>query len=108
MKKIGGNIRAIIQIKETKRNDLGETVTEFKYFKTITGYLDYISGESTFAVYNAKLQDTTHIFICDYEELPEENNICLEIDGKIYEVKLIDVPMGINHHMEIYLHYVGE
>lgn len=108
MKRIGGNIKAIVQIKETQRNSLGETVSTFKDLKTINGYLDYMSGESGFAVYNTKLEDTTHIFICDYEELPEENNICLEIDGKIYEVKLIDVPMGINHHMEIYLHYVGE
>ena len=108
MKKIGGNIRAIIQIKETKRNDLGETVTEFKYFKTITGYLDYISGESTFAVYNTKLQDTTHIFICDYEDLPEENEIRFLINDKPYEIKLIDIPMRIKHHMEIYLRYVGK
>ena len=108
MKKIGENIRAIIQIKENKRNDLGETITEFKDFKTITGYLDYMSGENTFAGYNAKLEDTTHIFFFFYEDLPNENSIRLQIDGRAYEVKLIDVPMGIKHHMEIYLRYVGE
>lgn len=108
MKKIGGNIHAIVQVKKTKRNYLGETVTEYIDFKTITGYLDYMSGESNFAVYNAKLDDTTHIFICDYEELPDENNIRLQIDDRVYEVKLIDVPMGIKYHMEIYLRYVGK
>ena len=103
MKKIDGNIQATVQIKETKRNELGETVTKYMDFKTITGYLDYMSGENTFAGYNAKLEDTTHIFICDYEELPAENRIRLQIDGRVYEVKLIDVPMEIKYHMEIYL-----
>ena len=44
MKKIGGNIPAIVQVKETKRNDLGETIATFKDLKAIKGYLDYISG----------------------------------------------------------------
>ena len=108
MKRIGGNIHAIVQIKETKRNDLGEIVSTFKYLKTIKGFLDYMSGESSLGVYNVKLEDTTHIFICDYEDLPEENEIRLLIKEKPYEVKLIDVPIGIKHHMEIYLRYVGE
>ncbi len=108
MKRIGGNIQAIVQMKGTTRNDLGETVNEFKDLKTILGYLDYMSGESTFARYNAKLEDTTHIFLCDYTELPEENEMRLLIKNKPYEVKLIDVPMGIKYHMEIYLRYVGK
>lgn len=107
MKKIGGNISATVQMKQTQRNSLGETVTKFKDFKTLTGYLDYISGESSTSAFNAKIEDSTHIFFCDYTELPEENNVCFVIKNKIYEVKLIDVPMGINHHMEIYLKYVG-
>ena len=107
MKKIGGNINAIVQIKETKRNALGETITEFKDFRTIIGYLDYMSGENTFSGYNVKLEDTTHIFICDYEEMPKESEIRLLISNNPYEVKLIDVPMGIKYHMEIYLRYVG-
>lgn len=108
MKKIGGNIQAIVQVKQTQRNSLGETVTEFKDFKTIQGYLDYISGESGLGVYNAKLEDTTHIFVCDYEELPGENEIQFIISGKTYEVKLIDNPMGKGYHLEIYLRYVGK
>ena len=108
MKKIGGNVQAIVQIKKTKRNDLGETITEFTDLKIIQGFLDYMSGESSFAVYNSKLENTTHIFICDYEDLPEENEIRFLINDKPYEVKLIDVPMEIKHHMEIYLRYVGE
>ncbi len=108
MKRIGGNIKALIQAKETKRNDLGETIATFKDLKTIKGYLDYMTGENNTGSFNAKIEDSTHIFICDYEELPNENEIRLLINNKPYEVKLIDVPMGIKYHMEIYLRYVGE
>lgn len=107
MKKIGGNTQAIVQIKETTRNYLGETVTEFKDLKTVKGYLDYMTGESGTGTFNAKIEDSTHIFFCDYEKFPSENEARLLIDNKPYEVKLIDVPMGIKHHMEIYLRYVG-
>lgn len=108
MKKVGGNARAVVQVKETTKNYLGETITTFKDLKTIKGYLDYITGENGTGSFNAKIEDSTHIFMCDYEDLPNENEIRLSINGKPYEVKLIDVPMGIKYHMEIYLRYVGK
>jgi head-tail adaptor len=107
MKKIGGNITATVQQKTSSKNAIGEPITLWKDLKTIKGFLDYSTGESSTAIYNAKLEDTTHIFFCDYVELPEENQIRMVINSKVYEVKLIDNPMGWGEHLEIYLRYVG-
>lgn len=107
MKKIGGNITATVQQKTLSKNAIGESITTWTNLKTITGFLDYSTGETSTAIYNAKLADTTNIFFCDYVELPAENQIRFLINSKPYEVKLIDNPMGLNEHIEIYLRYVG-
>lgn len=107
MKKVGGNVTATVQKQTSSKNALGEPISTYADYKTIQGFLDYSTGESSTAVYNAKLADTTNIFFCDYVELPAENQIRFLINSKPYEVKLIDNPMGLNEHLEIYLRYVG-
>lgn len=109
MQKIGGNINAIIQKKQSSTNSIGEVVNTFTDFKTIKGYLDYLTGESSTDLYYAKIEETTHIFMCDYVDLPtlDADNYRLLIDGKPYEVRLIDNPMGLKYHLEFYLKFVG-
>ena len=34
--------------------------------KTLTGWLDLTGGDSKYTVYNAKVQDSTHVFVADY------------------------------------------
>lgn len=107
MKKIGGNITATIQKKTSSKNVIGETIVAYVDYKTLKGFLDYRTGDSTQSVYGVKLEDTTHIFCCEYVSLPEELQLRMLINNKPYEIKLIDNPMGLNKHLEIYLRYVG-
>lgn len=104
---VGGNVTATIQKKTSSKSVIGETIVAYTELKTVTGFLDYSTGQSDTAIYNAELKDTTHMFICDYVALPEENQLRLLIGNKSYEIKLIDNPMGLNEHLEIYLRYVG-
>ena len=50
------------------------------------------------------------IFFCDYEKnivsLPSEQ-VRILIDDRIYDVMLIDDPMNLHRHIEIYLKYIG-
>lgn len=107
MKQVLGNINAIIEKKTSAKNELGEVINTFTTLMTVSGFLDYNGGESSENIYNAKVADSTHIFICDYVELPKENQLRMIINGEIYEIKLIDNPMGKNYHLEIFLKYVG-
>lgn len=107
--RIGGNKTLVIERKTTAKNVIGEDVSFYEIMQSILGFLDYNSGESKWNTYNAKLQESTHIFICDYVSIPyEENEIRANVDGKIYEVMLIDNPMELNKQIEIYLKYVGD
>lgn len=110
MKKIGGNKEAAVQIKTTEKNLIGESTESWESSGTVLGFLDYSSGENTVNQYDAKVQDTTHFFFCDYSRWDSEwtsENSRMVIDGNIYNILLIDDPMGMQEHLEIYLKYVG-
>lgn len=106
---IGGNAKAIIQIKDSEEsNAIGEYQTIWIDKKVITGFLDLSSGDSKYLPNNAKVQESTHIFICDYVFLSvTSENSRMIIDNQVYDIMLIDDPMKLHQHLEIYLKYVG-
>lgn len=108
---IGGNVTATIEAyRDVILNSIGERKPIWLEVNTVKGWLDLSSGESRYNTYSAKIQESTHIFICDYVPLHEW--VCTEkarmrINGKLYDIMLIDNPMGMNQHYEIYLKYTG-
>ena len=112
MKGIGGNIKALIQVFTTAKNEIGEHVQTWTDAQSIKGWLDLSSGEARFTTYHAKIQESTHIFIADY--VPLDSRITAEssrmvINGKRYEILLIDNPMemGSGSQLEFYLKFTG-
>jgi head-tail adaptor len=112
MKGIGGNIRATVQVYTSNTNDIGEPVQNWTNAQTIKGWLDLSSGEARFATYNAKIQESTHVFIADFVSL--DSRITAEtsrmvINGKVYDILLIDNPMelGTGSQLEFYLKFTG-
>ena len=116
---IGGNIKAVLQVSTTTKNEIGEKVPVWHDVVELFGWLDLQSGDSKYTTYNAKVQESTHLFICDYLPIPAT----LEIEGKTvrvsaenarmvtlsqrYDVMLIDNPMELNKQLEIYLKHTG-
>ena len=107
---MGGNIKGVIQVKTTAANAIGEQVEAWADVQTLKGWLDLSGGEARYNSYQAKIQDSSHIFICDYTELDgriTDENSRMIISGKRYDVRMIDNPMELNAHLEIYLKYTG-
>ena len=168
---IGGNVSALIQVKDDgTKNSIGERIHQWVDVFSLKGFLDYQGGQNSFQTYDAKVQETTHIFICDFnnlksllkgwvwnpfslvngviptvtqeesddeeseddpveetqeetvEETSEEEtedeetqetvdltseNARMLVNGNVYQILLIDDPMGLHKHLEIYLKYVG-
>lgn len=110
MTKIRGNITVLLQTKTgTEKNEIGEAVSKWKTVYTLIGFLDLSSGDSRYSSYNAKIQESTHIFICDYQEMAAvtAENSRLIINGKLYDVLLIDDPMNLHYQLEFYLKFTG-
>ena len=111
MKQVGGNVTAQVQLKTTgTKNEIGERVAQWETIHTVKGWLDLSAGDSKYTNYSTKLQESTHIFICGYIALDprvKAENSRLLIGGKRYDIMLIDNPMGMNKHLEIYLNFTG-
>ena len=115
---IGGNIQALLQWKkEDTKNSIGERVVTWENGITITGWLDLSTGDSKHTTFSAKVQESTHIFLCDFIDLQisgeqgvvdlSSDNVRMIVDGNVYEILLIDNPMGMNNHLEFYLRFIG-
>lgn len=110
MNKIGGNITGVLQTKTTSKNAIGESVATWETRHMLTGFLDLANGDSRRTVYNAKIQESTHYFICDFVQIQSgvtPENSRMVINGKNYDVMLIDNPMELDEHLEIYLKFTG-
>lgn len=112
MKSIGGNITAQLQLNTgTAKNEIGEVVPQWATVNTLSGWLDLSSGDSKRTSYNAKIQESTHIFLCDFTELDariKAENSRLIIKDRIYDVMVIDNVMEMDQQFEIYLKYTGD
>lgn len=108
---IGGNVIAEIQMLSGDfKNAIGEVTQEFSTVHKLRGFLDYTSGEAGRANYNAKLQESSHVFICDYTRLHDDinaENSRVIIGSQTFDIVLIDDPMELHRHLEIYLKYTG-
>lgn len=110
LKKVYGNLTATLEVKKITKNEIGEGVESWEVFDTLKGWLDFQNGSADFVNYNAKIQESTHVFICDYDKNInlEESECRLTINDKYYFVLLIDNPMELNYHYEFYLKYTGD
>ena len=106
---IGGNVDAIIQVETSSKNAFGEKETTYKDLTTVKGFLDYTGGDGSYNNnFKGELEETTHIFICDYDSItanvkPTQSKMV--IDDKSYDILYVDNPMNLNEHLEIMLKY---
>lgn len=105
---IGGNISALVQKRESTKNTYGEGEITWTDVCNLVGFLDLMTGNASYTNFNSKITESTHVFICDYQELGvSEEETRLIISNKVYDVTLIDNPMELNYHLEIFLKYIG-
>ena len=104
---IGGNATAVLQVKTSSKNAFGEKTETWDDVTTITGFLDFTGGDGSYkSNFKGAVEETTHLFICDYVDLNVKPTQCrLIIDDKVYDVLMIDDPMNLHKHLEIMLKY---
>jgi len=108
---IGGNVTAQVQVKAAtqKMNAIGGREHEWFTIAELTGFLDLATSGGSYSTLaqNAKLQDSSHVFMCDYQSLDVTTADARLVIGKqIYAVQLFDNPMGMDKHYEIYCNYL--
>ena len=114
MANIGGNIYGVIQTKETSGyNEIGEAeITWTNAFENVLGWLGLQNGDSKRTNFNAKIEESTHVFLMDfnadiYALTDDDQDVRMIIKGKMYDVLLIDNPDEMDEQLEIYLRKIG-
>lgn len=111
MANIGGNITGIIQTKTASgKNAIGEAEITWTNAFSPVGWLGLQSGDSKRTNFNAKIEESTHVFLCDFNSgiygLADQDTRMI-IKGVMYDVLLIDNPDEMDEQLEIYLRRVG-
>ena len=110
MARIGGNIQAVLQSRQTIKNEYGEGVAQWADAVTLTGWLGLQSGEQKRSSFNAKLEESTHVFLCDFNSgayALADSDTRMLIKGVVYDTLFIDNPDEMDSQLEIYLRKVG-
>ena len=106
---IGGNTTAVIQTKTSSKNEYGALTDKWQNVTTVKGFLDFTGGDGSYkSNFKGKLEETTHIFICDYNDVALKatpTTSRLIIDSQVYDVLMIDDPMSLHKHLEFMLKY---
>ena len=106
---IGGNINLNLKKKVTSKNEIGENTIQWVDYKTIRGFLDFMSETTGRTNFNSKIVESTHVFVCDYVEINESiKELKAYCNGKEFDITYIDNPMFLNKHLEIFLKYIGD
>ncbi len=110
MANIGGKTKGTIQTNTAVKNAIGEAVKEWVDAFSQNGWLGMQSGDSKHSNFNAKIEESTHVFLCDYHSgiyALAGKDCRMIIKGFVYDVLLIDNPDEMNEQLEIYLRKVG-
>ena len=111
MANIGGNITGVVQIKTSSgKNAIGEPEITWVSAFSKKGWLGLQTGDSKRTNFSAKIEESTHVFMCDFDAgiyaLADQDTRML-LKNNVYDVVFIDNPDEMDEQLEIYLRKIG-
>lgn len=92
---------SVERFKGDKPDGIGGTISEWVHHIYVNGYIDMLTGHQS-DVQNAFITQSTHVLITDHA-----NYDVITTDRiRGYEITYVDNPVGMDHHLEIYLKQV--
>lgn len=85
---------------------LGGSISVPKEICKVNGWIDLMSGTDDRRNQNAFTEDSTHVLITDGYSVGLSvitDKMVVSDTVKTYQITYVDNPLGINHHLEIYL-----
>lgn len=99
-----------VQTRQQTDDGIGGTITTWSDIGTLTGYIDMVNGSDlpTGAADNAFIENSTHVAVIpDGKPGRVSDKDRITYQGRGYDVTFVDDPVGVGHHLEVYLRYAG-
>ncbi|EPY2274506.1 head-tail adaptor protein [Clostridium sporogenes] len=90
-----------------KDNGIGGFMEEEGELFKVLGFLDLLSGDEA-NTNNAFIQESSHILITDFREDINTKYWIVDSKNNKYDITLVDDPVSMHDHLEIYLKFMGE
>lgn len=98
----------LIKQKTSTPDSIGGSIETWSDVKMIHGYIDMLTGSDQNNAQNAFIEQSTHILIVPtYTDGISDKMRVVDAMGRYYNVTYVDDPVGVKHHLEIYLTYGG-
>ena len=88
-------------------NGIGGFIETPQELFKVKGYLDLITGDER-NTNNAPMEESTHILITDFRKNITNDYWIIDEDHNRYDITLVDDPVKLHHHLEIYLKFIGD
>lgn len=85
----------------------GGFITGWQDVLDLSGYLDLVSGSNQNQfIHHAAVEESTHILIVPTvtDSITDKMRI-IDSKNRAYQITYVDDPVGIGHHLEIYLKF---
>lgn len=101
--------KLMIQKREQMDDGIGGLTESWTDYRTTSGYLDLVQGTDLNASQQAFLQESTHVAVIPfYQDGITDKMRLIDEAGRWYEITYVDDPVGVHHHLELYLKFGGE
>lgn len=97
-------------LSRTESDDgIGGSASTWAEAGTLLGYIDLMTGTDlpTGSTDNAFIENSTHVAVIPDGGTVTDDDMLEGPDGKRYDVIYVDDPVGVGHHLEIYLRRGG-
>jgi len=101
--------RFVIQTRNDVDDGIGGIEEGWDYYLEVDGYLDMMTGSDLPAgnKNSAFVEESTHVLIIPDipPEALDDTMLVVGSDGRTYDITYVDNPVGVDHHLEVYLRY---
>lgn len=101
--------KLVLQKKFQADDGIGGLDESWGDYKAFDGYIDLMTGTDLNTQQNAYTEQSTHLaVISDYTPDVSDDMRVVDEAGRWYSITYVDDPVGVHHHLELYLTYGGE
>ena len=99
-----------IQQRQLSDDEIGGVEEAWSDYMSVEGYIDLQNGSDlpSGSLNNAWVEESTHILVIP--EMPADiidDSMRVVGGDRWYDITYVDNPVGIDHHLELYLRYGG-